>query len=411
MDAPAFYQPAVPHPDHRLHDPGDARRRTSCSGRSTATRSTTPSTKSPGPRCSDATSPAGPGIVLPAQGLTGAGGNIFRIRHDIDFLLAAAGGERPAAPRYGAARCQALPLRPAQGRPTGSTHTVRVTARSRLPERDRSWISQTRRRKPTWTAPAPSGRSSDLQPHPPRDHGRTGRKVADPGGSIPNIDVSGNEATWGQYLFPFGVNLGGISLQEFNEIDLNLINTPRRSSRGSPGTSTGGSAPAAATGRARRTPSTTPTSTGSTRSRSRTWTRGPRRTSCRRGCRAACRPDQLHRQHLHGQHAHRRAEPDLLLRGPGPRQVQRRQHGHPVQLHPRRRHRSPGRASRRRRGDHPSDSPGVPDRRDAAAAVGNHGSSSACGDRGDPDRIAGESEACGDAGALRRRCKRWIGNL
>ena len=75
--------------------------------------------------------------------------------------------------------------------------------------------------------PAPSRRNSAIfSPIPHEIIGRTGRKVADAAGTIRNIDVSGNEATWGTYLFPFGVNLGGISLQEFNEIDLNLIYTP-----------------------------------------------------------------------------------------------------------------------------------------------------------------------------------------
>ena len=39
-------------------------------------------------------------------------------------------------------------------------------------------------------------------------------------------DVNGNETLWGEYLFPFGIGLGGISTPEFVEIDLNNLTSP-----------------------------------------------------------------------------------------------------------------------------------------------------------------------------------------
>src|SRR6185369_5296364 len=41
------------------------------------------------------------------------------------------------------------------------------------------------------------------------------------------LDVNGNQATNGQYLFPFGINLGGIETADFLEVDINLLDTPR----------------------------------------------------------------------------------------------------------------------------------------------------------------------------------------
>jgi hypothetical protein len=143
-----------------------------------------------------------------AQGLAGAGGNIFRIRHDIDFLLAAGTGAR-----FGGAAKPGLSLCAMLRGETRFGNTAQF-----CPSAD--------------TNPAADGTGSladefaIFSPIPHEIIGRTGRKVADVGGTIRSIDVSGNEATWGTYLFPFGINLGGISLQEMNEIDLNLISTP-----------------------------------------------------------------------------------------------------------------------------------------------------------------------------------------
>ncbi|PWB64877.1 MAG: hypothetical protein C3F14_06105, partial [Deltaproteobacteria bacterium] len=130
-----------------------------------------------------------------AQGLAGAGANIFRIRHDLDFILAAAnnppGGAKPrlsaclhimAEPRFNTAGsvCSATPT-------LGEEMAV-------------------------------------LMPIPHEIQARTGHRLANPG--LITLDVSGSEATNGQYLFPFGINLGGVEMQEFVEVDLNLMGTP-----------------------------------------------------------------------------------------------------------------------------------------------------------------------------------------
>jgi hypothetical protein len=53
---------------------------------------------------------------------------------------------------------------------------------------------------------------------------RTGHSLANPG--LITLDISGNQATNGQYLFPLGMNLGGIAVPEMVEINLNRVNTP-----------------------------------------------------------------------------------------------------------------------------------------------------------------------------------------
>ena len=149
----------------------------------------------------DAASGAG---TCSSQGLAGAGGFIFRIRHDIDFLMAA----NPATP--------------------GGTKDGKLSLCAHL-------RGDPGNRLGTNICPTnPVGNNTGtlaeefgiFSPIPHEIMGRTGRKVADVDNTIKTIDVSGNEATWGEYLFPFGVNLGGISLQEMNEIDLNLMSTP-----------------------------------------------------------------------------------------------------------------------------------------------------------------------------------------
>jgi chitodextrinase len=56
---------------------------------------------------------------------------------------------------------------------------------------------------------------------------RTGRKVADMaavgGPTLFSIDVRGNNAANGQYLFPMGINLGGIDPTELGELNVGLI--------------------------------------------------------------------------------------------------------------------------------------------------------------------------------------------
>jgi len=65
-----------------------------------------------------------------------------------------------------------------------------------------------------------------LSPVPHEIQARTGRKWADSTGSLRTIDISGRDATNGQYLFPLGINLGGIGIVEFVEFNLNALSTP-----------------------------------------------------------------------------------------------------------------------------------------------------------------------------------------
>lgn len=65
-----------------------------------------------------------------------------------------------------------------------------------------------------------------LSPSPHEIIARTGRKITSPAGSLITIDINGNEATNGEYLFPLGLNLGGLGVAEMSEIDLNALDTP-----------------------------------------------------------------------------------------------------------------------------------------------------------------------------------------
>ena len=79
--------------------------------------------------------------------------------------------------------------------------------------------------------PCPNGGTFEeqfgiLSPVPHEIMTRTGRKFADTTGSLKTIDILGNAATNGEYLFPLGMGLGGIVPPEFVEIDLNALDTP-----------------------------------------------------------------------------------------------------------------------------------------------------------------------------------------
>jgi hypothetical protein len=122
------------------------------------------------------------------QGLVGTGNAIFKIRHDVDFLVGAKPRLNPCAhlladPRFPANICN------------GNAADTNI-----------------------------AGMFGILSPIMHEIQGRTGHSLANPG--MITIDVSGNEATNGQYLFPFGMNLGGISTPEFNEINLDALGTP-----------------------------------------------------------------------------------------------------------------------------------------------------------------------------------------
>jgi fibronectin type 3 domain-containing protein len=121
--------------------------------------------------------------------VAGVGGNIWKIRHDVDFL------DPATRPRLDP--CAHLRADP------------RFAA----------------------TNPCPAGGTFEeqfglLTPVPHEIMTRTGRKFADSTGSLKTIDILGNAATNGEYLFPLGLGLGGIVGPEFVEIDLNALDTP-----------------------------------------------------------------------------------------------------------------------------------------------------------------------------------------
>ncbi|HJP95100.1 MAG TPA: hypothetical protein VJ875_24275 [Pyrinomonadaceae bacterium] len=119
----------------------------------------------------------------------GVAGNIWKIRHDVDFLVPATKPKLDpcahlrADPRFAASNpC-----------PAGGTFEEQFGI---------------------------------LSPVPHEIMTRTGRKFADATGSLKTIDILGNAATNGEYLFPLGLGLGGIVAPEFTEIDLNALDTP-----------------------------------------------------------------------------------------------------------------------------------------------------------------------------------------
>jgi Putative Ig domain len=130
-----------------------------------------------------------------AQGLGGvAGNNIFKIRHDVDFLVGADPKSNPCAHLIADARMRGGSNRnivPCNNNAGGLNIGEMLGILSPI--------------------------SREIQ-------ARTGHKLANPG--MITIDINGNEATNGQYLFPFGMNLGGVSTPEFDEIDLNAMHTP-----------------------------------------------------------------------------------------------------------------------------------------------------------------------------------------
>lgn len=131
---------------------------------------------------------AGPG-TCGQQGLVGAGANIFKIRHDVDFLTGAAAKLNPCAHLRADPRLAGLNLCPNGG-----------SAQFNLAEM-----------------------MGILSPVPREIQARTGHAMANPG--LVTLDINGNAATNGQYLFPFGMGLGGIATPEFVEIDLNATQT------------------------------------------------------------------------------------------------------------------------------------------------------------------------------------------
>lgn len=124
-----------------------------------------------------------------AQGLVGAGANIFKIRHDVDFLAGAKPRLNPCAHLIADPRFTPLGI---CNNNSADTNIV--------------------------------GMFGILSPIPHEIIARTGQKLANPG--LVTIDVNGNEATNGEYLFPFGMGLGGLAVPEMVEINLDALGTP-----------------------------------------------------------------------------------------------------------------------------------------------------------------------------------------
>lgn len=121
-------------------------------------------------------------------GCTGFGTGLFKIKYDSDFLV------QPTSPRL--SPCAQINADPRFGTPV-----------------------------------CPGGTSGAnefgiLSPVPHEIQFRTGKKVADTAGTLKSIDILGAESTNGQYLFPFGANLGGINFPEALEFNLDLANQP-----------------------------------------------------------------------------------------------------------------------------------------------------------------------------------------
>jgi fibronectin type 3 domain-containing protein len=121
--------------------------------------------------------------------VAGVGGNIWKIRHDVDFIDPATGPRLdPCAHLRGDPRFAA-----SNPCPAGGTFEEQFGV---------------------------------LSPVPHEIIARTGKKFADSTASLKTIDILGNAATNGEYLFPLGLGLGGIVGPEFVEIDLNALDTP-----------------------------------------------------------------------------------------------------------------------------------------------------------------------------------------
>ena len=128
-----------------------------------------------------------------------AGGNIFRIRYDIDFVIGAKVDLDPCAqiraePRFGAT----------------STFCP-------------NWV--TTGKPQLYNAQAIAEMFAILSPMPHEMQARTGHALAaaKAGYDLKTVDINGQVATNGQYLYPLGMNLGGIELAEMTEINVNNL--------------------------------------------------------------------------------------------------------------------------------------------------------------------------------------------
>ena len=140
------------------------------------------------------------------QGVLGLAGaaNIFRIKHDVDFILNATQPAKVKPDLNPCAHLMADPrfsaIQPALCSPAGANGMTGTFEEQ----------------------------FAVLSPIPHEIQARTGRKYADikAGNLIKVVDIEGHSATWGQYLMPFGIGLGGIDMPNFLEIDLNKLTSP-----------------------------------------------------------------------------------------------------------------------------------------------------------------------------------------
>jgi hypothetical protein len=134
------------------------------------------------------------------QAIVAGVADTFRIRHDVDFGIGAAPKLDPCAQLRGDARFGPLNLCPLSAAVPSGTNNMNMGEMMGI-----------------------------LSPIPHEVQVRTGRKMADLALAAPvfeTLDVSGNASTNGQYLFPFGINLGGIDIPNFFEINLAKTDTP-----------------------------------------------------------------------------------------------------------------------------------------------------------------------------------------
>ncbi len=133
---------------------------------------------------------AGP-ATCGGQGIAGLT-SIFRIRHDVDFLVGAKPRLNPCAHLIADPRIHSNGVIPcnnnASDTNTGDMFGV-------------------------------------LSPIPHEIQARTGHELAN-AATLKTIDIMGNAATHGQYLFPFGMGLGGIDIPNFFEINLDGVASP-----------------------------------------------------------------------------------------------------------------------------------------------------------------------------------------
>lgn len=128
------------------------------------------------------------------QGLVDAGANIFKLRYDVDFIQALAGN-------------------PAGGADAKLSPCLQLRASTRFAGQN----------------VCPGGGTfaenfGILSPAPHEIQARSGHSITFPG--LVTLDINGAAATNGQYLFPLGLNLGGLEAAEMVEVDLNKTNLP-----------------------------------------------------------------------------------------------------------------------------------------------------------------------------------------